>query len=64
MLEPVSASRFAVTVPVLVKVALWVLPLSISITGLLAEPGAVTAPELLTEITPLTLLRIPVPVFD
>ena len=63
MLEPVSASRFAVTVPVLVKVALWVLPLLTSITGPIAEPSDVTAPELLIDIIPLTPLRIPVPVW-
>ena len=50
------------TVPVLVKVALWVLPLLIWIAGLAAEPSDVTESELLIDITPLTPLRIPVPV--
>ena len=61
-LEAVFASRLAVTVPVLVNVALCVLPLLIWIAGCVAEPSDATESELLTETTPLTPLRIPVPV--
>src|SRR6266404_8109318 len=61
-LEVAFPNRFAVMVPLLVRIAACVLALLICITVLADEPSDVIEPELLTEMTPLTLLGVPVPV--
>src|SRR2546429_8473511 len=55
-------NRFAVMVPLLVRIAACVLALLIWIVGFADEPREVIAPELLIDISPLTLLGVPVPV--
>src|SRR6266403_2343867 len=61
-LEVAFPNRFAVMVPLLVRIAACVLALLICITVLADEPSDVIEPELLTEMTPLTLLGVPMPV--
>src|SRR5258706_307341 len=61
-LDVAFPNRFAVMVPLLVRIAACVLALLIWTTGFGNEPRDVIAPELLTEITPPTLLGVPMPV--